>query len=185
MVICVSGTQNIGKSTFIKDFVETYPDFITPEVDYRGLIASNNLKINREGDARSQKVLFDFIVNDVKSQKGNVILDRSCIDACVYSLWHYLNRPVESGFTHDEIRYQYEVMRETIKIYDKIFFIPLRLNPGIKLVDDGVRDIDEKYRAEIDRLFETTFISFGEKFYKEKVVEVYGNREERKTRFLW
>ena len=179
MIIAVSGTQNIGKSTFIKDFIAANPDFTTPVLDYRKLIEDNGLKINREGDLRSQQMLLDFIITDIPKHTGNVIFDRSAIDAYVYGLWHRLNRAEASGFTMEAIRYQYEQMRKAVGLYDKILFIPLSKNPDIKVEDDKFRDTNLEYRAEIDRLFTIVIESLGERFRKEKVVEIYGSREQR------
>jgi len=179
MIIAVSGTQNVGKTTFIKDFIGAFPNFTTPLIDYRKLISAHNLKINREGDYRSQQILLDFIISDTGEHTGDVILDRSCVDAYVYGLWHYLHRPVASGFTAEGIRYQYEQMCKAVNRYDKIFFIPLRSNPNIKIEDDKFRDMNIEYRAEIDRLFSVTLDGFGQGFRESVVVEISGSRGQR------
>lgn len=179
MILAVSGTQNIGKTTLIKDFISKYPRFKTPVIDYRKLIAQHNLKINREGNLKSQQMLLDFIISDLDNHKEDVILDRSCIDAYVYGLWHYLNRPVEAGYTAEDIRFQFEQMRAAVTRYDKIFFIPLRSNPNIPIEDDLFRDTNLEYRAEIDGLFTKVIYSLGEEFVNERVLEVSGTREER------
>jgi len=179
MIIAVSGTQNVGKSTFIKDFLNAHKEFATPELDYRGLILKHHLKINRDGDLRSQNIILDFIISDLKKQTGNVILDRSCIDAYVYGLWHYLHRPVESGFTAEAIRDQYDKMREAVILYDKVLFIPLCKSKDIKIIDDRFRDTDSEYRKEIDRLFSFVIDSLGDEFKKGKIIEISGDRELR------
>ena len=60
LVIGVIGTQNTGKSTFIKDILEKFKgtamEFQTVGCDYRKKIEERGLKINREGNLESQKI---------------------------------------------------------------------------------------------------------------------------------
>jgi uridine kinase len=97
MLVSIIGTQCIGKSTFIKDFVNTNPKFILPNIDYRKIIEKNNLQLNRDGNYRSQKCLFDFMKQQLlelaKNKDVYYIIDRSLVDVIAYSMWLYDNKP--------------------------------------------------------------------------------------------
>lgn len=41
--IAVIGPQNTGKSTFVKDFVNAFPEFKTPLETYRDVVKKNNI----------------------------------------------------------------------------------------------------------------------------------------------
>lgn len=68
-IIAVCGTQNTGKSTFVKDLIAYYENnmlvmpFKTNNVDYRQKIESAGLKINRDGNLESQKIIFDCLLD--------------------------------------------------------------------------------------------------------------------------
>jgi len=176
MLYTVIGTQNTGKSTFIQDFLKEFPGFICPTIDYRSVVRAKKLKLNREGNLYSQEILFSFILNDSRQYtaiKDDTILDRSIIDAYVYTSWLWLNKP-SSGVTAEAIAKQYKILQNEIHMYDKIFFCPIKGNEHVQLVDDQFRDINEEYRKDIDILFQDTLKRLGVKY-----VTLSGTREER------
>ena len=182
MLITVSGTQCIGKSTLIKDFLKEFNNFKTPNIDYRKIITENNLKLNREGDYRSQKILFDFVLKqtiECSKLSENYIMDRSLIDVYAYSSWLYLNKP-DSGFNEVNIKEMYDTLQEYVILYDKIFYIPLQYNTHIKIEDDKFRDTNEEYRLNIDKLFDLIILDLSyENICANNVYNIYGTREER------
>ena len=178
----VIGTQCIGKSTFIKDFLEVNSKFILPEVNYRKVIEQNKLKLNREGDYRSQRYLSDFMRDQAlelsKEKDKFYIVDRSIIDVVAYSMWLYDNRP--DVFSEDQICQMITELIDYVKIYDLVVYIPLSLCNNVKVEDDKFRDTNIEYRENIDNNFKNIFdmLDMGE-FKMPKIISIYGNRTER------
>lgn len=182
MLCAVIGTQNVGKSTFVRDFLKELEVFSSPTIDYRGIVLSRGLKLNREGNAYSQNVLFNFILKDTlnyAAQSINTILDRSIIDAHVYTIWLYRNRKENSGVTIQDIENQFSVIVENIGKYDRIFYIPLDKCDDIEIEDDKFRDTDPQYRKEVDEIFKEVINKLNL-----NVVKIFGTREERIDKVL-
>ena len=179
MIISVIGTQCIGKSTFIKDFITTCPKFTIPEIDYINVIEKNNLKLNRQGDHRSQQFLFDFMKDQVlelaKDQDKFYIVDRSLVDVVAYSMWLYDNRP--EVFTEDQICEMIVDMQKYVNVYKYLIYIPLAMCNDVIVEDDKFRDTNVEYRKNIDSNFKYIL----DTYYTDlpPIIEVFGNRTER------
>lgn len=184
MKIAVVGTQCIGKSTYIKDFLNKWNMYTTPEKTYRDVVKEKNIPINRLGDESSQRIILDFLVDQALScsKSDNVIFDRCVLDNLAYSSWLHLNGSVSEKFL-DESRI---LVRETLKMFDIILFLPMTKMSPVKIVEDGVRDVDPVYREEIDNIFKAFVKSYhqgdGRVFPKgdsPPIIEIYGNPEQR------
>ncbi len=148
MRLAVIGPQNTGKTTFIKDFVEAFPHYVTPTETYRDIVHKNKLKINQETGEQSQLAIRDFIFNQIKNFQGeNVIFDRSLLDNYVYSLAQYNQGKMKKRFM-DETK---KMMYQSLTHVDRLIFIPTAAVVG--LVDDKLRDIDRNYIDNINKLF--------------------------------
>ena len=150
-LITVSGTQNVGKSTYIRDFLDHWPMFKTPEKTYRELAKERGAKLNKEADQESQKIIRDSLIEQIDSysRKKNVIFDRCPLDNLVYTLWLYEHDKgdIDADFVAESIK----KTRLAIQRIDLMILIPSV--DKIKLVADGVRDIDKQYREEINNIF--------------------------------
>ena len=184
MKIAVIGTTNIGKTTYIKDFVEKWQMYKTPDTSYRNILKEKNLPHSKEATEETQKVILDFLVDQAisYSKKDNVILDRSVLDVLAYSSWLCLNGKVTEKFLDQ----QRIIIRETLKLYDIIFFIPMTKSAPVKIEDDGFREIDPTYREEVDNIFKVFQESYhrgdGRVFPKDDtpaVIEIFGSPRER------
>lgn len=181
MLISVIGTQCVGKSTFISDFVNEYKDFITPEIDYRTLIQEKNLKFNREGNMYSQKTIFEFILEQTEKcslqKDNNYILDRSIIDAYVYTYWLYKNVDTSTtNITQEHISDMYNILSKKVDLYDYFIYIPLTLNDHVAIVDDKFRDTNEEFRKDVDNIFSSTVKMLP---ISNKLIRIYGTRSDR------
>jgi len=185
----VIGSQNTGKSTFIKDVLSKYSnnpiyeDFVTDECDYRKVIEEKHLSINREGNLESQRVIFDCLSNQVINAirnplYRNVIFDRSPIDAWVYTRYLYDKSKIDKDSI---IQMSYE-MSKFASMYDTIIYIPLSECNDIKIVDDKFRDTDPEYRKYVDNLFNMAMLFLDDETNR-KIVKIYGTRQERVKRF--
>ena len=189
-LVTVIGSQNTGKSTFIKDVINKYKDnpiyepFYTPEMDYRKVIESKGLKINREGNYESQRAILDCLVDGTieairNPEWKNVIFDRCPIDNIVYSL--YLRG--QDKISGENIKQMISEMKRFVRLYDAIIYIPLDHCEDIEVVDDKFRDTDLNYRTYVDHLFQKV-ISDLDEIDRDKIVEIYGTRNDRLAMFF-
>lgn len=194
MKIAIVGTQNMGKSTLINDFLKRWSDYKTDKVSYRDHIKENNLPINKDTTVDTQESIMNFICESLErnASEEKFIMDRSPYDALVYSIW--ANGKEKEGFTDEFIHRQIDIAREASKAYDIIFYIPIHERNNVEIVEDNLRDTDVKYREEIDNIFKGIFgflrtdgevhqhFPFSPFFDLEDcppVIALYGDREER------
>lgn len=186
MRIGISGTQNIGKSTVIKDFMGKWDMYTTPEVSYRDVLLEKGLPCNQETTPETQTIIMNHICDQVLSthRLEDIITDRTPYDCLAYSLW--ANAKGVEGFDDTYIQQQINIAREASSCYDIIFHIPIVKEHDIPIVEDGLRDTDPQYREEIDSIFSAIFRTYFEQtgpFFKfgdcPAVIEVFGSPEER------
>jgi len=151
MKIAFMGTQCNGKSTLIKEFCKRWPMYKQPKATYRNLIKTGKVINNENGTKESQKTILNAIIDDTQKAIGKgdefLVFDRCVIDNLVYSLW--LN---EKGKVSDEFIIDTKlIVHEAVRVFDIIFYIPLR--PEINIVPKKGRAIDPIYREEIDNIF--------------------------------
>lgn len=184
MKIAVVGTQNTGKTTYINDFLKKWNMYSKPENSYRDLIKDKNLPHSKNGTEESQTAILNSIVDQTisYSKKDNVIFDRCVLDVLAYSTWLCLNEKVSEKFLDQ----QRIIVRETLKLYDILFFIPLTKASNVEIIDNGSREIDPIYREEIDNIFKVFGESYnkgdGRVFPKDDTpafIEIFGNPVER------
>jgi len=184
MKIAVIGTQNIGKSTFIDDFLMKWPMYKRPDKTYRDYVKEENLPTSKEGTEESQKIILNALIDQSLGydKSDNVIFDRCAIDNLAYSSWLNLNGKLSDDFLDTSVT----IARESLKMYDIIFFLPLTKYSNIPIEENGTRDIDEVYRQEIDAIFKAFQQSYhkgdGKVFPKDDcppMIEIFGNRQER------
>ena len=184
MKIAISGTACTGKTTYINDFLKKWTMYETSTTTYREILKEKNLPHSSNGTEESQKLILNYLVDQAieSSKKDCVILDRCVLDNFVYTSWLFLNGKVSEKFLEESRT----LTRETLKLYDIIFFIPLTKVAPVKLVEDSLRDSDPVYREEIDNIFKAYMGSYlksdGKVFPSEDcpaVIEIFGNPQER------
>jgi len=184
MRLSISGTQCIGKSTYIQDFLNVWTNYTTPNKSYRDVIKKQNLTHSSHTTEETQTAIMNFLIDLLKSysKKDNVIFDRCPLDAMAYTSWLYLKGGCSEAFL-DEARL---LVRESLKMLDIIFFLPITKAGEVKIIGDGLRDIDPIHREEIDNIFK----EFGQTYAKgtgvifptedcPAFIELFGNQDER------
>jgi len=182
-IVCL-GTQNVGKTTFIKDFLKKWPMYSTPNKSYRDALKDKNLSHSKSSNEETQTFILNFLVDQAieYSKKDNVILDRCVLDVLAYSTWLNLNGKVSDNFLDQ----QRIIIREALKMYDVLFFFPLTKFSPIEIENDGFRETDPVFREEVDTIFKV----FGESYNRgdgrifptsdsPAFIEIYGNQEQR------
>ena len=182
MKIAVCGTSCIGKTTYIQDFLQTWKNYKNPEKTYRNSVDKELL--NKSGTEQSQKFILNALVDQAIefSKKDNVIFDRCVLDNLVYTTWLYLNDKVSEKFL-EESRI---IVRETLKLYDILFFIPITKVAPVEISEKETRETDSVYREEIDNIFKSFISSYhkgeGKIFPSEDcpaVIDIFGSPIER------
>ncbi len=185
MRIAVSGAQNLGKSTFIEDFIKEYSMYTTPKKSYRDLVKKKKIQINKEGNANSQFAILNYHIDEIQkySREDNVILDRCVLDPLVYSLWLFEK---EKGIKDNDIEKMLVLTKTTLPLYDLIFLVPLSKTNPIQMVKDNLRDTDEVFREEINNIFmaaQQSYFKHGNVIFPLEdcpaVIEMMGSRQER------
>ena len=185
MRICVVGTANIGKTTFINDFLENWPGYSKPEKTYRDTLPEG--AHSKHTTAETQEKILDFMVSQHAEygKDANVIFDRCPLDNMAYTLWGMEQglEGIDFEFADASCRRVSEAMRNI----DLIFYLPICAQNNVKIVEDGVRETDPEYIKAIDDKFR--------EFHKEwatnakspffpsddrpAILEIFGNRRER------
>jgi hypothetical protein len=184
--IGIIGTQCIGKTTLIQDMKEMWPMFSTPTKTYRDLIKEKKLPVNKNGTKESQQAILDFLVDEAMANyKGQkMIFDRTPLDNLVYSLWLYDKQcsDVDEKFIDKSVIQ----VREALKFYSVIFYLPFCRENDVLLESAPNRDVDPVYRSEIGHLFEGIYKSWEQgasRFFDSKdspaIIPIFGNRKER------
>ena len=184
--IGIIGTQCVGKTTLIQDMKEKWPVFETPTRTYRDLIKEKKLPVNKNGTKESQELILNFLVDEAMASYGTkrMIFDRTPLDNLVYSLWLY-----EKGISDiDEAFLDKTVaqVRQAIKFYSVIFYLPFCKENDCALTESPNRDIDPVYRSEIGHLFEGIYKAWekgGSRFFDTDdcpaFIPIFGSRQER------
>ena len=184
--IGIIGTQCVGKTTLIQDMKEKWPMFSSPETSYRDLIKEKKLPVNKEGTKDSQEAILNFLVDEAMASYGKkkIIFDRTPIDNLVYSLWLY--EKGKSDINESFIDKTVDTLRQVIKFYSVIFYIPFCAENDVMLTSAPNRDIDPIYRSEIGHLFEGIYKAWektGSRFFDTDdcpaFIPLYGSRQER------
>lgn len=148
--IVLIGTHGVGKTTLLNDFHAAHPEIKVKNELIRE-IASNDptIKVNEDGDIRSQSIFFDAYMKEMMSEEEFVI-DRGALDVVTYT-----GKVCERVGEFEEYQRQ---MNELVDLHEKYndqityVYIP----PVINLVGDEVRSDNAKYQKEIDDFLMTT-----------------------------
>lgn len=172
MRIAVIGPQNTGKSTFIRDLQEAFPQFKVPKETYRDVIRRHNLSVNRLTGTESQRLIRDFIFEQVTTAEPYTLFDRCLIDNYVYTKYAHMQGNIDDAFLQESE----ELLNRTARDVDLYLFIPSAL--AIPLENDELRDIEPHYVDTINRLFIEILFSLV-KEHGIRVLTVGGTREGR------
>lgn len=158
MRIAISGTQNSGKSTLVNAFLKKWPMFGTPIKTYRDVIKEHNLEHSSSTNEETQLLILDWMMKtqDKMAKTDNIIYDRCTWDNLAYTLVANSYDQVSDEVAAATI----SLVRESMKTLDIIFWLPF--DEEIKIVDDGMRDVDENHIREIDEVFNQLYEHYAD-----------------------
>ena len=188
MKIGVIGTQCIGKTTFIQDFIANWPMYkLCEKPRYTDLIKEKNLSLNEDGNEESQKIILNSVADQAmySTKSDNIIFDRSVLDNLVYTIWLNSRGKVSDAFVKETI----DIVRESLVFYDILFFLPITKQTPIRFEAREHRSISPEYRIEIDNIFKAlvhqyntgskVYFPFDHKTGCPAIIEIFGGRQER------
>lgn len=188
MRICVCGAGGVGKSTFVKGFLENWPSYECSGESYRKLIEEKKLSLNKDGNQESQEIILNCLLDEAMkyTSEDNVIHDRGTIDNLVYTLWHKAKD--ENSITEEFMKTTFQLVKTSMLFYDVIFYIPYNDTSITEEVKE-TRETDTLFNREIDNFFKGVNSMYYDKneslfpFSDEKgvpaLIEIFGNCEER------
>ena len=142
--IVLIGTHGVGKTTLLNDFHAAHPEIRVKNELIREIAREDpTIKVNEDGDIRSQSIFFDAYMKEMMSEEEFVI-DRGALDVVTYT-----GKVCERVGEFEEYERQ---MKELVDLHEKYndqityVYIP----PVINLVGDEVRSDNAKYQKEID-----------------------------------
>jgi len=158
MRISISGTSGSGKSTLVTSFLQRWPMYQTPKSTYRDFLKENNLLHSSETDDETQgQILAWMLTEQDKHPKGSkVIYDRCPWDCLAYTMQANADGKVSDGTTAVII----DLVKRSLKELDIIFWV--KHEPSIKIVDDGLRDIDPEFIKATDRVFADLYHQYAD-----------------------
>ena len=186
MRIGISGTQNIGKSTVVADFLDKWDMYETPDISYRDVLIEKGLDCNQKTTPETQTIIMNHLCDHLMGtdRLDNIIIDRTPYDALAYTMW--ANAKGMDGFTDEFVQTQIALARESASLFDIIFHIPIVKDHDIKMEADDLRDTDPIFREEVDNIFSAIFSTYFTQtgpFFKfgdcPAVIELFGSKEER------
>lgn len=164
--VTLVGAQSVGKTTVLNYFRNT---FLSPITEVARNLSKQGVKINEDGDKKSQDVIFQTYY-DLLSQDIDYISDRGLIDVIAYT--SYLDDTGKINDNHKTLVNQLNKLSEFIKTNPDILVVYFPIE--FQLVDDGVRSTNESFRTSIDNRIKELL----EYFYS-NYITVHGTPEER------
>lgn len=172
MRVSFTGAQSTGKTTLLNKCKEVYKDYKFVDEVTRYVKKTYDVKINEIGGTETQLyILAEHIKNHLRSDE-NLILDRCILDGYVYTKYQVLNGKVSEQVLH-AFNGVYGLLMDKL---DYIFYT----DPAdVKLVDDGERSVDFRFREDIIAMFEDLITYKMSPANREKIVRLSGTVEER------
>lgn len=148
MKLIFSGAHGTGKTTTFEE-LKKYPEFknhtfITEVV--RNL-AKYGLKINKNADINSQKIIFDTYYK-IFTENKNYISDRGLVDVLAYSIFLAKKNQINNGEFNELVQNQISSLKKFILESNELVMVYFPIQ--FPLQADGIRDTDPEFQKNID-----------------------------------
>lgn len=178
MIFSFTGAQCTGKTTLLKHLYKEngdYPFVFVPEVT-RLIRREYNMPINESGDDLTQMLIMTEHVRNIFRDRADYIVrgvhqifDRCALDGIVYSEW-LLNEGKIGRSCYEGCELIWKKIKDR---YDVIFYTDPE---DVKLVDDGERSVDKRFRDQIVNIFN---MYLDRKDFEAEVVVLKGSVKDR------
>ncbi len=138
--IALVGASSVGKTTVYELLKDRLPEFNFINESTR-TVGKYGFPINEDGTSETQLAISSFHL-EALLQPGDLILDRCYLDLVVYST--YMENISDSAYN-----YILNTWMRVSKEYTHFIYFPIEFAS----VDDGVRSVNEEWRAKIDAEF--------------------------------
>ena len=166
MKIGFCGTMSVGKTTLVNALKEL-PEFknYTFRTERSKYLRDLGIPLNTDSTIKGQTVFLSERAAELMDE--NIITDRTVVDVMSFA-------QCSKSMNHQERNDFINLASHLIHEYDYIFYISPE---GVEIEDNGVREIDSKYRNEID----FTIIRFLDKYHQniKNLIRLEGTTEER------
>lgn len=184
MKLAISGTAAQGKTTLLNDFLKHWTMYETPESSYRDVLTVD--KHSMQTTQETQWAILNHMIDSLESysKSDHVIFDRCPLDNLVYTMWafHKGVGDIDELFVEKCI----PIVRESMKMLDVIFIIPITNVAQDTIQDDGTRETDVEYIKEIDNFFKALYNNWSTddtRFFPKEdraaLIEIFGSTQER------
>ena len=172
MKVSFTGAQSTGKTTLLNKCKEVYTDYKFVDEVTRYVRKTYDVKINEIGGTETQLyILAEHIKNHLRSEE-NLMLDRCILDGYVYTKYQVMNSKVKESVLH--------AFNNVFNLlFDKLDYVFYTDPLDVKLVDDGERSVDFKFRDTIINIFEDVITYKISSKNREKVIKIRGTVDER------
>jgi thymidylate kinase len=172
MRVSFTGAQCSGKSTLLNNCKEIYKDYKFVDEVTRYVRRTYDVKINEIGGTETQLyILAEHIKNHLKPDE-NLMLDRCILDGYVYTKYQ-----VNQGKVSEQVLQAFNGVFGLL--FDKLDYIFYTDPSDVKLVDDGERSVDYKFRDDIIDIFESVITYKLSPKNKDKIIRLKGSVEKR------
>jgi nicotinamide riboside kinase len=172
MRVSFTGAQSTGKTTLLNKCKETYKDYKFVDEVTRYVRRTYDVKINEIGGTETQLyILAEHIKNHLKLDE-NLMLDRCILDGYVYTKYQ-----VNQGKVSEQVLHAFNGVFGLL--FDKLDYIFYTDPSDVKLVDDGERSVDYKFRDDIIDIFESVITYKLSPKNKDKIIRLKGSVEKR------
>jgi hypothetical protein len=179
MRIAISGTHYMGKSTMIHDFIKSRPEY------HQEIEASFRLQEEDGTEFPAAPILecilmeLDYTIERLNQCAGmtNSMFDRCPVDYIAYAM--YIAQQDQLDINDNEIADRFPLIKMALRNLDLIVFIPITKK---HLIND-IEDEDFIFRKVVDscfkKLYRDEIYDLFPGYQQPKIIELWGNRQER------
>ena len=166
MKIGFCGTQSVGKTTLVNELqkLKEFKNYKTT-TERSKYLRDLGIPLNTDSTLKGQTIFLAERAAELMNE--NIITDRTVIDVIAFTL---LSQSIPLHLSEAFERYASNLISE----YDYIFYVSPK---GVKIEDNGVREIDSKYRNKIDKKIHHLLLKYKPQI--NNLVRIEGSNEER------
>ena len=158
MRIAISGSHSLGKSTLVQDWISANPSYLHEREPYRALRDWYDIEFRQKSTRLHNGIQLYYSVSRTMrytNASQEVIFDRAPVDYIAYSQYtaNHGTTDIDDAFVESMI----PIVREAIKQFDILIFLPVTDQWQVPMEDDGIRPVDHAYRTEVDTVFKEIY----------------------------